>query len=127
MKTALIVTSSASKAFQIQQSLLSLGFEGIALDRIDPLFGCIDHLAPDMIIVAELRTMNLTSFQVIDAIRGYSDAARDIPIIQLWSGLTVASQRGRRGPVVTVVEPFTLVSAKTAMDELRSGLQADSH
>lgn len=127
MKTALVITDAASKAFQIQQSLVTLGFHGIALNRIDPVFGCIERCAPDMIIVAELRSAGLTSFQVIDAIRGFSDATRNIPIIQLWSGLTVASQSSRRGPVATVVEPFTLTSARAAMEKLSCELLADSH
>lgn len=118
MGNALIVTGDASKAFRIQQVLTSVGYSSTAVNGIDSLFGCIQAECPDIIVVSDLDISGKTTYDIIKVIREYGAQANQLPIIHLWAGLSLVTSGAMGGPVVRVVEPFTLPAAKSALASL---------
>lgn len=118
MKTAVCVTDQASKAFQVQQVMSTLGYQTFAVHGIDTLFGCIESMEVDIILVSELSSSRDSAFTIIKAIRERSPKAH--AVIHLWSRLTHAVPGAMGGPIATVVEPLTLESATNALGLLRA-------
>ncbi|WGK63408.1 hypothetical protein QAO71_17860 (plasmid) [Halopseudomonas sp. SMJS2] len=130
---ALFITDDPGKVFRAQQVLRPLGIETSGINYagewvkcprepsklilgFDPLFGCIASMRPDIIFVAGGKSEVMNSYQIISAIRGNA-ATRDSVLIQIWSGLSLL---GSAGParIETIVEPMTLVSARTALSNV---------
>jgi DNA-binding response OmpR family regulator len=119
MKIALCVTDQASKAFQIQQVMGALGYKTFAVCGIDTLFGCIESMEIDIILVSELMSSRLSAFSIIKAIREYEGSPQALAVIHLWSRLEQTESWAMGGPITTVVA-LTLESAKNALGLLQA-------
>lgn len=119
MKTAICFTDDASKAFHVQQVMRALGFNTFHVSGIDSLFGCIDTMDIDIIIVSELKASNGSALRTIKAIRNHLRSPDTPAVIHLWSRLTSAEPGAMGGPIATVIEPLTFVSAKNALGLLK--------
>jgi hypothetical protein len=119
MKNAICITDDASKGFHVQQVMRSLGFRTYLVSGIDSLFGCIDVMVIDIIIVSELKTAKISPFSTIKAIRQYVRSPKALAVIHLWSRITSAEPGAMGGPIATVIEPLTLESAKNALGLLQ--------
>lgn len=119
MKNAICFTDDAGKAFHVQQVMRALGFRTFLVSGIDSLFGCIDAMVIDIIIVSELKTEKTSAFSTIRAIREYVRSPEAPAVIHLWSRLTPVEPGAMGGPIATVVEPLTFESAKNALGLLK--------
>ncbi len=127
---ALCITDDPGRVFRSSMALRPLGIEtygvnnpaewklstassSIPILSFDPLFGCIASIRPDIIFVANGKADGMNALQVITAIRD-NPATCDIAVIHLWSGLSLLTST-HSAPVETIVEPMTLISARTAL------------
>jgi hypothetical protein len=62
----------------------------------------------------------MNPYQIISAIRGNAAAGVEIAVIQLWSGLSLLGTGGA-ARVEMIVEPMTLISARTALRNVLPG------
>lgn len=100
--------------------LASLGYKTFAVHGIDTLFGCIDAMVIDIIVVSELKAPTVSAFSIIRAIREHKGSPKALAVIHLWSRLTSAVPGAMGGPMTTVIEPLTLESAKNALGLLKA-------